>query len=645
MDVATPCRQRHADHRLDDRPPVDERRRRRRSVALNNTVVLQHPYRDDVWCLGFVEDVADAGGALYISFHCEALPPRWIASHLLYEHSLCTPKCHEDTYVALRASSQEPLVLHLAVVVERTPGVTTCQSAVCLAETSLDGPRHFVHLLQMVVHEPARSLAGAGRREGAYVKYTLPLPVPAAHADRICVIDENRLLFEVKRAGGAAYPAGLTISAGPYYRFFFRLERSSAVFICWEYEQDPFEPARWTAQLLADCVQRCLDCGALAVVMPVEKPLPPADVDQGAQVQMADLPVEIIRDVMLDYVDIFSQASLRRVSPGWNAVWTQCAQPAITLDWRQPGERANHHDEVYRLARLLQHALRPAVRTLAVTRWRPDMCGHESVRGLCGQCSQQGVPAGRCSGYQRAQIDVDIIGLTLRNRNRSSPSTLRRIVLHQCVVALEFAAWHSQRPMHCLSRLTDLCQELLLVDYVMNDAWRNFHPDRYALQSLQRKQRFTYTGRDPLPQLSVRIPFLRFDCALTDTAHFNTLRAAMEAALPDVSSSMRDTAAAMHAYWASTAALYPHLYPVYAHFLRNLMYFAEPKPDPDAPLWSHLWLLRVPDQDQLPSIYQLSARSFSNLTVFVICAMWCATASAAETDHDQPAVADDQHNH
>ncbi|XP_055356645.1 uncharacterized protein LOC129601782 [Paramacrobiotus metropolitanus] len=581
MDAATAAPCRHLHHR-DDPPP--ECRRLGRSVARANTVVLQHPQHEDVWCVGFVEDVSDAGDELYISFHCDTLPARWIAAHRLYEHPLWHAGCGDRVHVALRANRHEPLVWEAAIVVDRT-AVSAHPGALWHVETSVGRSRHLIHVLQLLLDQPVRTLGGASRRDGAYVRYRVPLPVPAAHADRVNAVDENRVYYEIRRARRDLQRTGdwcLNSGNGYSERFFFRLERNSALFVCWEYEERLDDRYHWTEQVLADCVQRCFECGALAVVLPIEADnnwLRPRDIGQDTQPCITDLPGEILRDV-LDCVDVCSQAALRRASPVWEAVWTHFSPAAIILDQSRHVASVNHYDDMYRLAVLLRHTLRPAVRTLAVTRWRP------------------GLRATHCFDRRpgSAERDVSVIGFVTRAVHSPPSGKLQRIVLHQCITNWEFRCYYF-RPMRCLSPLLDVCHQLVLVDYVMNDFWGGF----------------PLVPHDRPPRVPLALPLVRFDGARTDTVHFSTMRAAMEAAVPDVSADMRDCVASMLASWAT-------LSPFYAQFLRLLLHYTEPK-DPHSWTWTSIDFVPQEDEAQLQQLYQVPVRTYCKLTVYVLLAL------------------------
>ncbi|XP_055357373.1 uncharacterized protein LOC129602394 [Paramacrobiotus metropolitanus] len=148
---------------------------------------------------------------------------------------------------------------------------------------------------------------------------------------------------------------------------------------------------------------------------------------------------------------------------------------------------------------------------------------------------------------------------------RPAPAAaLQRIICHRCVVTGDLptvwavvSEWKASAhaplyfPLHHLSPLMDMCSgQLILVDYVQNDAVQAFHHCRPSWHS-----DFTpltdepYQSRDPAPPLRVAVPFLRLDCGQDIVATLTAMRTAMEAALPEPPAEMRRVATDMYAYW------------------------------------------------------------------------------------------------
>ncbi|XP_055336813.1 uncharacterized protein LOC129587215 [Paramacrobiotus metropolitanus] len=572
--------------------PASECRRVGHRVACKNTVMVPVKLADDgsdVWCLGFIEDMA--GDEMYINFHCTRLAPRWLPSHAVFPHDVVHPPLptsqkSRDVLVALRASREAPLVFEAASVL-----VWGSRCRVCYVATTSGARRHLVHLVQLAGRLPSQPLAGRCRRQGLYAKYVLALPLAMDAGDDTPLgysIDENRLHYEVKhsRHDLQSRPGRYHYVGGYDNRFYFRVQRDSVRIICWEYHV-----SFWTAELLQRGLRRLLDSGALADRLPSLAPwipaVPPANFsDQGVQVQ--SLPLEVLAQVF-ELADAVSQAKLRRVSPVWNDVLVGWKPALVIVDMGLRVESVDKDSEMFRLGRLLQYALGGSVRSLVWTRWTPGLHVHSN---------------------NETSTDYDIAVLSNLVRIACTGQQLQRILMHRCVVEYELGGWFSKRALRCLTPLSEVCAQLLLVDYAMNNMLYEFAmgaPGVYIPRTYRWRPPF---GRS-LPALVVSVPILRLDCCHGVTANYNTMLAAIMQHLPP-SPPLPDllrTVTALGAYWDSVE---PADRSRFWESVRYLLRFTEPVDPaaPDSPPWADV---------QLTSS---AVVQFNSITLLVLSSMW-----------------------
>ncbi|XP_055344716.1 uncharacterized protein LOC129592654 isoform X2 [Paramacrobiotus metropolitanus] len=547
-----------------------------------------------------------------------ALPAAWLPAYRVFPHHLFTETGGSfHTVLAalrLRSDPSAPLLFQPAAVV----GFCSGHGLMCCVQTTADADavsqRHLLHPLQMAAKQPPRRpllQPLASSRQGVYTAYTTDT-LDVAHVN---CIDENRLQFEMKRAVYAAQCRALNGQQRQRYgripdtRYYMRLDRDCVKFLIWRRQEDD---CPWSVEMLTECVRRCLQSGVLAND-PLHRSItrtPPDCCDALAQVSgdsggLTRLPLEIVES-LLDVLDIATRSRVQRVSPAWHDVATRCrsGQRHCVLDFGLHVRSANKPDEMYRLGRLIYYGLSPGVRTLVLSRWRP------AEHRLAERSQSMG------------SSDVTVVRQLVRMLRPASqtPAPLQqRIICHRCVVSgelptlwSEVCAWEASAdrptffPLHHLSPLMDVCSsQLILVDYVQNDAVQAFHHRRPFWHSdWSPLTDEPYQSRDPAPPLSVAVPFLRLDNGQDAVALLTSMRTAMETALPEPPAEVRRLATDLYEYWRTRDT--------YWHFLRHLLVAT----DPGGPAWEHADFPNTP-------LSQLT-----RLTVWALDSMWCPCSSA-----------------
>ncbi|XP_055351900.1 uncharacterized protein LOC129598158 [Paramacrobiotus metropolitanus] len=574
--------------------PLAERRRTGHSVACANTVMIPVKLTEndasEVWCLGFIEDMR--GDEMYISFHCTKLPPRWLPSSKVFPHVICLYYPNDkQVLVALRASATDPLVFEAASLLLACPGTPQYHrdGRVCYVETIAGGCRHLVHELQIAEQRPQRPLSEASGREGRYVKHCLPLPAGLADeavtrggGDGGLSMDENRVYYELQRSRHDRQFGNyeITMASGYGNRFFFHGQSNAAVrIICWEQGE-----CFWTPELLTRALHRCVESGALAVAVNPLIQQPQCSNDPDTVATISRLPLEIIAQVV-ELTDVVTQAKLKRVSPVWNAVLVGSTYDRLLIDFSLRVDSVDCSSDMWRLGQLLYHTLNAGVRTLVLTQWTPGLRvhGHE---------------------WSSLKNDVTVVCGLLRV---TATAPLRRIILHRCVVDVELGSpEHSRRELRSLSKLMEVCRQLLLVDYTMNN----------TLQALSNvpstcTHRCRCRRRHPRPPLSVAVTFLRFDDGQSATAQYDALLAAIVQRLPAPSPDLLRAVTALCSYWSTAEPGTDS--GTNSGFLRRLLHLSEPldPAHPNVSPWAHVGFVPTPVSE------------FNRLTLVALSALWC----------------------
>ncbi|XP_055356639.1 uncharacterized protein LOC129601779 isoform X3 [Paramacrobiotus metropolitanus] len=550
-------------------------RRSGRSVSSGNTVMVQ---LHDAWYLGFIEDIADDQQQIFVNFRCTALPAAWLPAHCVFPHALFTETGGSLHTVlgALRSDPDAPLLFQSAAVV----GVCSGHGLMCCVQTPAEAgsQRHLLHPLHMAAEQPPRRTVlqpPALPYEGVYTAYTTDtLDVSHVHC-----IDENRLQFQMRCAVYAAQCRALNgrprkrFGRTPDTRYHMRLDRDSVRFLIWRRQEDD---CPWSAEMLSECVRRCLHNGVLTNDS-LDRGITPPDCCSTVALEdgggLTRLPLEIV-DSLLDVLDVVTRTRIQRVSPAWHDVATRCrsGHRQCVLDFGLNVRSANKADEMHRLGRLVYHGLSPGVRTLVLSRWRP------AEHRLAERSLRLG------------SSDVTVIRQLVRMLRPAPAAALQRIICHRCVVSGELpsqwssdCAWRASAdrptffPLHHLSPLMDVCSgQLILVDYVQNDTVQAFHHCRpFCHSDWSPLTDEPYQSRDPAPPLRVTVPFLRLDCGQDAVAVLTSMRTAMEAALPEPPAEMRRMATDMYEYWRTRDTYWP--------FLRHLLTATEP----GGPAWEN----------------------------------------------------------
>ncbi|XP_055356057.1 uncharacterized protein LOC129601306 [Paramacrobiotus metropolitanus] len=591
-------------------------RRFGRSVSSGNTVMV---LLNNAWYLGFIEDISDDQQQIFVNFRCSELPAAWLPAHRVFPHALFTEAggSFYTVLAALRREPSAPLIFRPAAVVGfclSGPGLMCCVQT----RTDAGAQRHLLHPLQIAAERPPRRpllLLPPSPRECVYAAYTTDT-VDVAHINSI---DENRLQFEMRRAVYAAQCRALNGRPRQTYggvqdiRYYMRLSKDSVKFLIWQRQESDYP---WNPEMLSECVRRCLDSGILAnknINAAAFTRLGCSAISHEADDcgRLTSLPLEIV-ECLFDMMDIVTRTTIQRVSPIWNGVAKRCCllQRHCVIDLGLRVRSANMYDEMYRLGQQLYYGLGSAVQTLVLTRWRP---GEHWL-----------AERSHYIGNSDVTVIRQIVRILRPVPAAIAPTTrpVQRIVCHRCVVSGDLPTdwsmvgdWPASAdtplyfPLYHLSPLMDVCcGQLILLDYVQNDALQHFH----HLRPFWHPADWTpltdepYQSRDPAPPLRVAVPFLRLDCTDQDAVGLlSTMRAAMEAALSEPSPEMRRMATDMYEFWRTRDTYWP--------FLRHLFTATEP----GGPTWQHADFPSTP----LPQL--------SRLTVFALDSMWYACNSAA----------------